>query len=105
MPSLLLANEVPLSTILIALLGVIATVVIGLIVISQVKKQLASDEDEEKGQPGGFTLSDLRDLHKDGQMSDEEFARAKGKIIESARRAAERDKPKDQGKPERPPLS
>jgi len=39
----------------------------------------------------GFTLSDLRQLHKSGQMSDEEFERAKAKVVEAARRASERE--------------
>jgi len=36
----------------------------------------------------GFTLSDLRQLHKSGQMSDEEFDKAKARIIEAAQKAS-----------------
>jgi hypothetical protein len=42
----------------------------------------------------GFTLSDLRELHKQGQMSDEEFERAKAKLI-GALKAAAAQAPKD----------
>ncbi|QOV87870.1 hypothetical protein [Humisphaera borealis] len=90
------AADIPLDKILIASLALVAFVVVGLVVVSQVKKRLASD-DEGKGQPGGFTLSDLRALHRNGQMSDEEFERAKGKIIDASKRAAERDKQKRDG--------
>jgi hypothetical protein len=45
--------------------------------------------DETSG--AGFTLSDLRRLHKSGQMSDAEFERAKAKVVEAARRATERE--------------
>src|SRR3712207_8783046 len=38
----------------------------------------------------GFTLADLRQLHKSGQMTDEEFEKAKSKVVEAAKRAAER---------------
>jgi hypothetical protein len=33
----------------------------------------------------GFTLSDLRQMHRDGQLSTEEFERAKEKIVATAR--------------------
>ena len=41
----------------------------------------------------GFTLGDLRHLHKTGQLSEEEFNRAKEKIVAAAQRAAQRDAP------------
>jgi hypothetical protein len=39
----------------------------------------------------GFTLSDLREMRRKGQISDEEFERAKGKIVAAAQRAITRD--------------
>jgi hypothetical protein len=50
----------------------------------------------------GFTISDLRELHRSGQITDEEFEKTKAKMIQAtqaaiARReaeAAERAKPK-----------
>jgi hypothetical protein len=41
----------------------------------------APDETEE-----GFTLSDLRRLHREGSLSDEEFERAHAQIISAVRR-------------------
>lgn len=38
----------------------------------------------------GFTLSDLRQLHKAGQMTDEEFEKAKKVLIGSVKSAAEK---------------
>ena len=38
----------------------------------------------------GFTLSDLRELHKRGAMTDEEFERAKSQIVQSVQAAAAR---------------
>ena len=68
-----------------ALIGVLA---VGLVVVSKVKRRL-----QEPDQPTsmGFTLSDLRQLHKSGRMTDEEFERAKAKVVEAAKKAAERD--------------
>jgi hypothetical protein len=43
---------------------------------------------EDIGPPGGFTLGDLRDMRKKGQVSEEEYERAKAKIVEAAKRAA-----------------
>jgi len=97
-PYLLQANS--LSRILLASLALIAVVVFGLVIVSQVKKRLNATED--KGQPGGFTLSDLRALHRDGRMSDEEFARAKEMVVQAARRASERDAAGDQRSPHSP---
>jgi hypothetical protein len=53
------------------------------------ERRRLTQPDESSGT--GFTLSDLRRLHKSGQMTDEEFERAKAKVVEAARRAAERD--------------
>jgi hypothetical protein len=68
-----------------ALLGVLA---VGLLVVSKVKRRL---QEPDAPVSAGFTLSDLRQLHKSGQMTDEEFERAKAKVVEAARKAAERD--------------
>lgn len=57
------------------------------VAVAQVKKRLIRSDDS----PGsGFTLSDLRRLHKEGKMTDEEFEKAKQVIVVSSQRAAER---------------
>ena len=45
-------------------------------------------DDVAPGPAIGFTLSDLRQLHKQGQMTDEEFERAKAKMIAGGRATA-----------------
>ena len=43
--------------------------------------------DEDGGVPHvGFTLGDLRQLHKSGRLTEEEFQRAKEKIVAAAQR-------------------
>ncbi len=46
--------------------------------------------DEESASPAGFTLGDLRRLHDEGQLSDEEFEKARTQMIAATQRAAAR---------------
>ena len=48
-------------------------------------------KDEEPTSRLGFTLGDLRRLHQEGSMTDEEFEKAKAQMIAATKRAAERD--------------
>lgn len=69
-----------------------SVVLIGLLLaafvaVAQVKKRLIRSDDISGS---GFTLSDLRRLHRDGKMTDEEFEKAKQAIVVAAQRAAER---------------
>ena len=69
------------SMVLLALLGA------GWAVVVMVKKWANTPEDPVST---GFTLSDLRQMHRSGQMSAEEFERAKGAIVAAAQAAAKR---------------
>ena len=70
----------------------VAIIVVAFYIVLQLKRQLQDEEvDKNPGASAGFTLSDLRQLHRDGIMSEEEFEKAKAKIIAAARRVAERD--------------
>ena len=84
---ILAAPERDFTQIVIWSLALLGALAVGLVVVSKVRRRL-----QEPDQPGsiGFTLSDLRQLHKSGQMSDEEFERAKAKVVEAAKKAAER---------------
>ena len=55
---------------------VLVLVLFGAVVV--LRKKMSPDEDFHGP---GFTLSDLRAMHKKGQMSDEEFARAKMALL------------------------
>lgn len=103
-------GEVPIGSILTYSLILLALIFAGWITVWQVRRRLTRP-DETSG--AGFTLSDLRQLHKSGQMTDAEFERAKAMVVEGARRAAERDRvaaeraaagvPAPRGPPRRPP--
>ena len=60
-------------------LVLICLLVGGFFAISKLRQWLR--DDDAPVSPIGFTLSDLRQLHKQGQMTDEEFERAKAKIV------------------------
>ena len=63
-------------------LVLVVLLIVGLVVVMYIRRQIT--EADEPSKPG-FTLSDLRQLHKRGQMTDEEFEKAKAKIIGAAR--------------------
>ena len=65
----------------------IGLVLICFVAVAQVKKRLFRSDDTLSA---GFTLADLRALHRSGQMSDAEFEKAKEAVVAAARRAAER---------------
>lgn len=69
-------------------LALLVLVIVGLILVTQVKRRLQQDDAPISA---GFTLSDLRQMHKSGQMSDEEFEKAKSLVVGAAKRAAERE--------------
>ena len=60
---------------LLLLLGVI---IVGGVIIFLARRYVHSSS---AGQAGGFTLHDLRELHDAGELSDEEFERAKAQMI------------------------
>jgi hypothetical protein len=72
------------------LLGLIGIVVVGAGVMYVVHRMFRS---EESGPTDGFSLQDLRDLHANGELTDEEFARARTAIIGRTRQAAPPSKP------------
>ncbi len=63
---------------IILVLGLFAAVVI-------LRKKMSPDEDFHGA---GFTLADLRQMHKAGKMSDEEFQRAKAALLGSLAKPA-----------------
>jgi hypothetical protein len=66
------------------LLALVAVVFAGALVIYTIRRMMTS-KDPAGG--GGFALEDLRALHRDGQLSDEEFERAKAVLIGRIRTA------------------
>jgi hypothetical protein len=63
------------------LLGLIVLIVTFRLVRGRVKRK------GEISPPAGFTLSDLRQLMKEGKITPEEFERAKNKVLDATKRA------------------
>src|SRR5437870_5739253 len=57
------------------------------VAVAIVRHRMSPDEDFH-GE--GFSLADLRQMHKSGQLSDEEFERARAKMVEALHAAQAR---------------
>ncbi|HEV7298217.1 MAG TPA: SHOCT domain-containing protein [Tepidisphaeraceae bacterium] len=70
-------------------------IVVGLLALFWfARKAFISWYGEEQGATSGFSMGDLRDMRKRGQISEAEFERAKAMVIDSAKRAAAAPPPK-----------
>lgn len=68
----------------------IAVLLIAMVWAMRLKRRLRQDDDLASVPAAGFTLSDLRRMLKAGQISDEEFDKAKEKIVATAQKPVER---------------
>jgi hypothetical protein len=65
----------------------IGIVILAFLAYAQFKRWMR--EPETSSSSAGFTLSDLRELHRQGKMTEAEFELAKTKILGSAKKAAD----------------
>lgn len=94
MPSALLAaSENSSYSVFVWSLVLVAAVIGGFWLVTMVKRWLTASGDEQP-KSLGFSLSDLRELHRSGKLSDEEYERARTKMAASLKR--------DLNKPPRP---
>jgi len=78
------------------MLVLIVLIIAAFIVVVRIKRW--ASKDEEAGE--NFTLSDLRRLHKNGQMSAEEFEKARALIVVQSQQAQQsKEKPGPDRKP------
>jgi len=74
--------------------GILIVVVIVLFfVVNTIRKAMLADEPGDAGP--SFTLDDLRRMHAAGQISDEEFAKARSRIVRMVRGSADDAAPID----------
>lgn len=71
--------------------------VVGFVLIAWARKRLKSD-DSGLG-PTGFTLADLRRLHKQGQITDQEYERARAQLVSAAQRSINQEEQAAGGSP------
>ncbi len=68
--------------------AILLLLVVGMVWAIRLKRRM--NQEDAPAPPLGFTLSDLRRMHRAGQLTDDEFAKAKDKIVDAAKKAAER---------------
>ena len=73
-----------------AIFWLLVGVIVLLLATVWIRKHFLSGGADDVTAPAGFTLGDLRQLHKNGQMTDEEFERAKAQLVSATKKAAER---------------
>jgi hypothetical protein len=76
-------------------LSLLALLAAGYLVVSHLRRRYVQPKEDVPNT--GFTLADLRELHRQGKMSDEEFAAAKAKVVEAAQRAAAEQARRERG--------
>jgi uncharacterized membrane protein len=72
-------------------LVLLAVVIVGFVLVLWVKRRL---QHQDMAPTLGFSLADLRELHRTGKISDEEFERARGKMAASLKQRESTEKPK-----------
>lgn len=71
-------SESSIASVFVTSLMLIVLVVLLCVGVMWIRRQIKTDD---TGGADGFTLSDLRKLHKSGQMTDDEYEKAKTLII------------------------
>jgi hypothetical protein len=66
--------------------------IVGMMAVARLRRKI-KQEDVTAAPAAGFTLSDLRQMHRAGQISDGEFERAKEKVVLAAQKAQARVAP------------
>ena len=80
-----LAQESESGSVWVWSLVLIGFLVLMFVVVTFIRRRLREDDTPTTGP--AFTLGDLRDLHKRGQMTDDEYARAKAALVAATKTA------------------
>ena len=94
-----------------AALGIAVMLALGMVILIFVRKKSEAMDAEFRSPLLPFSLHDLRRMHEDGELTDEEFEKARQKIVEMSKSLLDkpRDKPPEGNKPypgedSRPPV-
>lgn len=90
-----LADADPVGVVF-ACIFLLIVVLAGAYAVTWLRKRLWGMDDSDVPAMG-FTLGDLRQLHREGKISDSEFERAREKVVAAAQRVAEKDAAKPPG--------
>ena len=85
---------------------VIVIVILGAVAVLWTRRRIRGDDADVADVPAaGFTLGDLKRLHQAGQISNEEFEKARATVVTATKRAAERMAAPKKPVPQKPPLA
>jgi hypothetical protein len=90
-PGLPLA-EAPIASAIFWSIITLGLLLVGMMAAARLRRRM-KQEDVATGPASGFTLSDLRQMHRAGQITDAEFERAKEKVVLAAQKASARAVP------------
>jgi cytochrome c-type biogenesis protein CcmH/NrfG len=94
------------SPILIGAGILIVIVIIGATAVLWTRRRMRGNDADIADVPAaGFTLGDLKRLHQAGQISNEEFEKARATVVMATKRAAERMAAAKNPAPRKPPLA
>lgn len=86
---LMILAESGVGTIVVRSLVIVALVIAAFFGVVRLRAWLQSDDEPAATGPA-FSLSDLKQLHRDGQLTDEEFERMRSKMVGAAKAMAAR---------------
>lgn len=84
-PSLPLA-EASIAAAIFWSMVILGLLIVGMMAAARLRRKI-KQEDVTAAPAAGFTLSDLRQMHRAGQITDSEFERAKEKVVLAAQKA------------------
>jgi uncharacterized membrane protein len=88
---ILAANQDNYGKLFVWSLILVAVVVVGFVLVAWVKRRV---QHQDVAPTLGFSLADLRELHRTGKISDQEFERARGRMAASLKHKEANEKPK-----------
>jgi hypothetical protein len=91
---ILAADSAAYQSIFLWSLALIGLLLVGFFVVMWIKKRV---QEPEQPVSVGFSLSDLRQMHQSGQLSDEEYERARTKLVATLQKADKAPGPKRDG--------
>lgn len=98
-----LAQQGGTAGVLVWALILVGLVIILFVAVNLIKRWMRHQE-LDVGPAGGFTLADLRRLHREGKMSDEEFEATRRRIVAAAQAASAKTAPPMSSTPVDPKL-
>src|SRR3954452_23939081 len=82
--SFVILSQSGVGTVIARSLIMIALIIVAFLLVVRLRRWL-TDDDSDQPTPAGFSLSDLKQLHREGKISTEEFERAREKMVGAAK--------------------